>query len=201
VTVHPTAIVETDRVGGGTRVWAFTHVAAGASIGRDCNVGSHCYIESGAVVGDAVTVKNGNCIWAGVTLDDGVFVGPGVVFTNDRFPRSPRFGVTGDRYDAEARWLVPTRVRRGATLGAGAVIVAGVTIEDFAFVAAAALVTHDVPAQALVAGQPARTVGWVCRCGHRLAARGEGFACPDCGLGYRRDGDRMAGPVDLEAAP
>ncbi|HWH96176.1 MAG TPA: acyltransferase [Baekduia sp.] len=195
MTVHPTAIVETDRIGSGTRVWAFTHVSAGASVGRDCNIGSHCYVEAGAVVGDTVTVKNGNFIWAGVTLDDGVFVGPGVVFTNDRFPRSPRLGVTGSRYENEAGWLVPTHVRRGATLGAGAVIVAGVTIEEFAFVAAAALVTRDVAAQALVAGHPARSAGWVCRCGRRLEARGGRFVCGACGLAYVLEAGRMTGPV------
>ncbi len=191
MTIHPTAIVETERIGSDTRVWAFTQVGDGASIGRDCNIGSHCYIESGAVVGDQVTIKNGNCIWAGVTLEDGVFVGPGVVFTNDRYPRSPRFGVTGTRYEREATWLVPTRVGRGATLGAGAVIVAGVRIEPFAFVAAAALVTRDVPAQALVAGHPATPAGWVCRCGRRLEPSGDGWACPECHLAYVLDGDRI----------
>jgi UDP-2-acetamido-3-amino-2,3-dideoxy-glucuronate N-acetyltransferase len=195
VTVHPTALVETDRLGSGTRVWAFTHVSAGASVGRDCNIGSHCYLESGVVVGDAVTIKNGNHIWAGVTLGDGVFVGPGVVFTNDRFPRSPRLGVTGSRYESEDRWLVPTRVLRGATIGAGAVIVAGVTIQEFAFVAAAALVTRDVAAHALVMGRPAGHAGWVCRCGRRLAARGERWACPECGRQYALEGDRMTGPT------
>jgi UDP-2-acetamido-3-amino-2,3-dideoxy-glucuronate N-acetyltransferase len=200
VTVHPTALVETDRLGGGTRVWAFTHVASGATVGRDCNIGSHCYLESGVVVGDAVTIKNGNHLWAGVTLDDGVFVGPGVVFTNDRFPRSPRLGVTGSRYASPESWLVPTRVRRGATIGAGAVIVAGVTIGAFAFVAAAALVTSDVPAHALVMGRPARQVGWACLCARRLAPSRDGkWACPECGRRYVLEGDRMAGPVGDDA--
>jgi serine acetyltransferase len=147
------------------------------------------------VVGDAVTIKNGNHIWAGVTLGDGVFVGPGVVFTNDRFPRSPRLGETGSRYDSEAGWLVPTHVRRGATIGAGAVIVAGVTIGEFAFVAAAALVTRDVAPQALVPGRPAWPAGWVCRCGRRLAERDAQWTCPECGRRYALEAERMTGPL------
>jgi acetyltransferase-like isoleucine patch superfamily enzyme len=181
--IHPAAIVETDDVGSGTRVWAFTHVLPGASIGRECNIGGHCYVESGAVVGDRVTVKNGNAIWAGVTLEEGVFVGPGVVFTNDRQPRSPRLGVSGARYDGEA-WLALTTVRRGATLAAGAIVLPGLTVGEFAFVAAGAVVTSDVAAHSLVVGTPARHVGSVCRCARRLDADADGGACPDCGVRY-----------------
>jgi UDP-2-acetamido-3-amino-2,3-dideoxy-glucuronate N-acetyltransferase len=181
--IHPAAIVESDTVGAGTRVWAFTHVLAGASIGRDCNIGGHSYVESGAVIGDRVTVKNGNALWAGVTLEDGVFVGPGVVFTNDRQPRSPRLGVSGERYDGE-EWLAPTTVRRGATLAAGAVILPGLTVGEFAFVGAGAVVTRDVAAHALVLGNPARAVGWVCRCARRLDTGADRGRCPDCGFVY-----------------
>lgn len=195
--VHPTALVETERVGPGTRIWGFTHVQAGASIGRDCNIGSHCYVESGAVVADCVTVKNGNAIWAGVTLDDGVFVGPGVVFTNDRYPRSPRFGVTGSRYDDESSWLTPTRVGRGATVGAGAVVLAGVTIGEFALVAAAALVTRNVAPHALVSGSPAERRAWVCRCALRLEPCRDGHGvCPQCGVTYLLD--RAGKPPSFE---
>jgi UDP-2-acetamido-3-amino-2,3-dideoxy-glucuronate N-acetyltransferase len=193
--IHPTALVETDRIGRGTRVWAFTHVLPGVSIGRDCNIGGHCYIESGATVGDRVTVKNGNHLWSGVTLEDGVFVGPGVVFTNDRHPRSPRLGVTGSRYEHESGWLQRTRVGRGATLGAGAVLLPGLTIGEFAFVAAAALVTRDVAPHALVAGHPAERVGWVCRCGRSLEPRGDRLVCGECGLAYRADEAAISGPL------
>jgi UDP-2-acetamido-3-amino-2,3-dideoxy-glucuronate N-acetyltransferase len=190
--IHPSAIVETDDIGAGTRIWAFTHVLAGASVGRDCNIGGHCYIESGAVIGDRVTVKNGICVWAGITLEEGVFVGPAVVFTNDRYPRSPRLDVTRSRYDDESRWLVPTRVGRGATLGASAVVLAGASIGEFAFVAAGALVTRDVAPHALVLGSPARHVGWVCRCARRIAVDGEGLmVCRDCGLTYLLDGEAV----------
>jgi UDP-2-acetamido-3-amino-2,3-dideoxy-glucuronate N-acetyltransferase len=186
--IHPTAIVESARVGVRTRIWAFTHVLAGASIGRDCNIGGHCYVEDGAVIGDAVTVKNGTSIWTGVTLDDGVFVGPAVIFTNDRTPRSSRLGVTGDRYHTPSRWLVPTRVCRGATLGAGAVLVAGVTVGEFAMVGAGAVVTEDVSAHALVVGNPARPVGRVCRCGRRLESEGPDTVCAECQSAPQRRG-------------
>ena len=163
--IHPTALVECDDLGAGTRVWAFAHVLRGASIGEDCNIGGHCYVESGAVICDRVTVKNGTSVWEGVTLGDDVFVGPSVVFTNDLTPRSPRSGLSGSRYDDVASWLVPTDVRRGATLGAGAVIVAGVTIGEFAFVAAGAVVTRGRPSAHARQGQPGPGGG------HRLPLR------------------------------
>src|SRR5579883_2860068 len=131
--VHPLALVEGE-VGEGTRVWAFAHVMRGAIVGRDGNIGDHAFIESGARLGDGVTVKNGVLIWDGVTIGDGVFVGPGVVFTNDRTPRSARMEGLAP---AEAQgWLTPTVVEAGASLGAGAVIVAGVRIGRLALVGA-----------------------------------------------------------------
>ncbi|MCC6830670.1 MAG: N-acetyltransferase [Thermoleophilia bacterium] len=183
VHVHPSALAETDRIGEGTRIWAFAHVLPGAVVGRDCNIGDHCYVESGAVIGDGVTIKNGVMVWDGVTLEDGVFVGPGAIFTNDLRPRSPRGGDAGDRYAGDA-WLTPTVVGRGATIGAGAVILSGLRIGDHAMVGAGAIVTREVPRHALVVGNPARVRGWVCACGHRLADRGAD--CPDCGS--RSDG-------------
>ena len=126
IVVHPAALVETDDIGVGTRIWAFAHILAGASIGRDCNIGDHCFIEGGARVGHGVTVKNGAMIWEGVTLEDGVFVGPGVVFTNDLRPRSPRGVETATRYE-DTGWLATTVVRRGASIGARAVILAECT--------------------------------------------------------------------------
>ncbi len=180
--IHPTALVESDQIGDATRVWAFTHVARGASIGAHCNIGSHCYIETGVVVGDAVTVKNGNALFAGLHLEHGVFVGPGVVFSNDRSPRSPRSGLT-ERYDG-ASWLLSTRVRRGATLGAGSVILGGVTIGELALVGAGAVVTRDVAPHALVLGNPAHQSGWVCDCGRSLELRDDRAHCSECGRGH-----------------
>jgi acetyltransferase-like isoleucine patch superfamily enzyme len=165
--VHPFALVETEQIGAGTRIWAFTHVSRDAIVGSSCNIGSHCYLESGVRIGDGVTIKNGNNLWAGVTICDGVFVGPQVVFTNDLRPRSPRLPYAANRYSTEA-WLSPTVVEEGVSIGAGAVILAGVFLRRFCMVAAGALVTKTVPAHALVMGLPARIVGWVCCCGEKL---------------------------------
>lgn len=194
VFIHPTALVESEDVGAGTRIWAFAHVLRGAVVGRDCSVGDHCFIESGARVGDGVTIKNGNMLWDGVTLEDGVFVGPAAVFTNDLRPRSPRHAPTAARYTT-GEWLEPTLVRRGASIGAGAVIMCGHEIGPYAMVAAAAVVTHDVPAHALVVGSPARLAGWVCMCGSRLPEAVSSASCPACGRAYaiEEKGVREAG--------
>jgi UDP-2-acetamido-3-amino-2,3-dideoxy-glucuronate N-acetyltransferase len=189
--IHPTAIVESERIGDGTYVWAFTHILEGALIGANCNVGDHCFIESGAVIGDDVTIKNGNSIWDGVTLEDGVFVAPGVIFTNDRHPRSPRLAEVRARY-AGRDWLVPTKVGRGATIGAGAIILAGVSVGEFAFIAAGALVTDDVLPHARIMGQPGRHRGWVCRCAQPLDFVDAHATCLECGLAFRLDGEAIA---------
>jgi UDP-2-acetamido-3-amino-2,3-dideoxy-glucuronate N-acetyltransferase len=168
VFVHPRGLCESDRVGPGTRIWAFAHVLAGARIGRDCNVCDHAFVEGGAVVGDRVTIKNAVLVWDLVTVGDDVFLGPNVVFTNDHAPRAE---IKKGR-DA----LAATVVHAGATIGAGATIVCGTTLGGYCFVAAGAVVTRDVAAHALVAGNPARAAGWVCACGGRLDA-GLGCAC------------------------
>src|SRR5258705_5775924 len=133
VSVHPTAIVETTRIAKGTRIWAYTHVMTDVIIGANCNIGEHCFVESGAIIGSQVTIKIGNMCWEGVQLEDGVFVGPRVTFTNDLYPRSPRLPQVRNRY-ADRRWLEPTVVKRGASLGAGAVILPGITIGEFCMV-------------------------------------------------------------------
>jgi UDP-2-acetamido-3-amino-2,3-dideoxy-glucuronate N-acetyltransferase len=161
--VHPMGLCESNDVGPGTRIWAFAHVLAGASVGSDCNIGDHAYIEGGARLGSRVTVKNAVLVWDKVTVADDVFLGPNVVFTNDLRPRS--FG------SKDPATFLPTRVERGATIGANATIVCGVTVGQYAFVAAGAVVNRDVPPHALVAGNPGRTIGFVCRCGLRLKAR------------------------------
>jgi acetyltransferase-like isoleucine patch superfamily enzyme len=195
VLAHPTALVETSDVGEGSRIWAFTHVMAGARIGAACNIGDHCFIESGVEIGDLVTIKNGNMIWEGVTLEDGVFVGHHVDFTNDRYPRSPRLPQAADRYREKATWLVPTVVKRGASIGAGAVILAGCVIGEFAMVAAGSVVSKDVAPYSLVKGRPATWCRWVCACGLPLEARGCSARCGDCGRWYVQE-DGVLRPGD-----
>ena len=173
VFVHEKALCESTEIGPRTRVWAFAHVMEGARIGAGCNICDNVFIESGAIIGNGVTVKNNVLIWDRVTVEDDVFLGPNVVFTNDLNPRAaikkPRSA------------LLPTHVMRGATIGANATIVCGVTIGEFAFAGAGAVVTADVPPYGLVLGNPARLAGWVCRCGRRLP---QDLRC-ECGRGYR----------------
>lgn len=179
VMVHPSALCESPHVGPRTRIWAFAHVMPGAVVGADCNLCDHTYIDDGAHLGDFVTVKNGVSVWNRVTLEDDVFVGPAVAFTNDRTPRARPYRTLPDEY-------LPTLVRRGATLGANATIICGVRVGCHALVGAGAIVTADVADHAVVVGGPARPVGWICVCGRRLDVRG-----PDrelycaCGRGYR----------------
>jgi acetyltransferase-like isoleucine patch superfamily enzyme len=149
----------------------------GAVIGRDCNIGGGAFVESGAIVGDRVTIKNQVMVWNGVVVADDCFLGPGVIFTNDRTPRSPRMLRTVARY-VEDRWRSQTFVGRGASLGAGAVVVCGLTIGQYALVGAGAVVTRDIAAHRLVVGNPARPLGWVCVCGRRLPAE---LVCDECG--------------------
>lgn len=148
---HPEGRVESSDIGPGTRIWAFAHVLAGARIGADCNIGDYTFIEGGVVLGDRVTVKCGVQLCEGVTLEDDVFIGPNATFTNDPFPRS------GRRLPQLARTLV----RRGASVGAQATILPGVTIGSGAMVGAGAVVTRDVPARAIVVGNPASVTGYV----------------------------------------
>jgi acetyltransferase-like isoleucine patch superfamily enzyme len=173
VFVHANALCESEQVGAGTRVWAFAHVMKGAVVGAGCNIGDHAFIETGARVGDRVTVKNGVQIYDKVVIEDDVFLGPNMIFTNDLVPRVA-FKNPPERF-------LPTRVRRGASIGANATIVCGNVIGEGALVGAGSVVTRDVPAYALVVGNPARRVGWVCACGQRLDAD---LRCA-CGRGYR----------------
>ena len=145
--IHEKALVESDSIGPGTRVWAFAHVMPDAVIGADCNICDHTYIEGGAILGDRVTVKSGVYVWVGVRIDDDVFIGPQATFTNDLMPRS--------RQPFE---LSETHIKRGASIGAGAVVLAGVTIGERAMVGAGAVVTKDVPADTVVVGNPARVI-------------------------------------------
>jgi acetyltransferase-like isoleucine patch superfamily enzyme len=189
VFVHPQGLCESDDVGARTRVWAWAHVLPGAVVGADCNICDHAFVEGGVRIGDRVTVKNAVLLFDGVTAEDDVFLGPNVVFTNDYLPRAH----VKKGHDE----FLATTVRTGASIGANATIVCGTTIGAHALVGAGSVVTRDVPAHALVAGNPARRMGWVCACGTRL---GEDLACPACGRRYVTAGDPAAGLVDAVAA-
>ena len=171
--VHDSAELEPGVVvGSGTRIWRRAHIRAGAVVGRDCNIGANVFIDARVQVGDRVKVQNNVSVYEGVLLDDESFVGPAAVFTNDRNPRA-----TGD-------WtLTPTRVGRGASVGANATVVCGVELGEHCLVAAGAVVTRSVLPHQLVVGNPARPAGWVCRCGEvvsREASRPAELECGRC---------------------
>ena len=181
--IHPQAIVDDpSAIDEETSVWAFAHVMAGAQIGMRCNIGEHAFIESGAYVGNDVVVKNHALIWAGIIIEDGVFVGPRVTFTNDLLPRSRRSSaVAAQKYDTAENWLLETVVETGASIGAGAVICPGIRIGCFAMVAAGSVVTKEVMPYSLVVGNPGRCVGYVCSCGSKLAGPADQTTCSSCG--------------------
>ncbi len=155
---HPQSLVETEQIGSDTTIWAFAHVLRGAIIGERCNICDHCFIEGGVRIGNEVTIKTGVSIWNGVTLEDRVFIGPNAVFTNDLLPRSKNAGYQ----------MLNTLVKTGASIGANATILAGVTIGRFALVGIGSVATRNVPDYALVYGNPARQHGWVDEQGEKL---------------------------------
>jgi UDP-2-acetamido-3-amino-2,3-dideoxy-glucuronate N-acetyltransferase len=159
VFVHAQALCESAAIGANTRVWAFAHVLPGARIGADCNICDHVFIENDVVLGDRVTVKCGVQLWDGLRVSDDVFIGPNATFSNDKYPRSKEYH----------RELLQTQIGRGASIGGGATILPGLKIGPRAMIGAGSVVTHDVPARAIVSGNPARIVGYV----DTLRARGE----------------------------
>jgi UDP-2-acetamido-3-amino-2,3-dideoxy-glucuronate N-acetyltransferase len=195
--IHASADIEADvSVGPGTSIWHRAQVRTGARIGRDCVIGRDVFIDEGVALGDRVKVQNAALIYHGVTISDAVFIGPGAILTNDRHPRAATVDGTLAR---AADWTVsPILVASGASIGAGAIVVAGCDVGPFAMVGAGAVVTHDVPAYAIVAGNPARGIGWVCACGERLIdstghpapatreryARDPELVCPACDRRY-----------------
>lgn len=168
VSIHPTAEVSSEAsVGAGTRIWGQAQVREHAVIGEHCNIGKGVYVDTHVKIGSLVKIQNYTSVFEGVTLENGVFVGPHVCFTNDLFPRA----ITLDgQLKSAADWIVtPTLVKYGASLGAGSVIRCGITIGEFALVGAGSVVTRDVPPHTLVLGNPARRRGYVCRCARPLA--------------------------------
>lgn len=175
---HETAIVDEGcRIGAGTKIWHFSHIMNGCEVGEKCNIGQNVVISPGVILGKNVKVQNNVSIYTGVVCEDDVFLGPSMVFTNIRNPRSAI--IRKDQY-------VKTLVRHGASIGANATIVCGITIGEFAFIGAGAVVVKDVPPYALVLGNPARHIGWMSEYGHRLEFDENGIAvCPESGEKYR----------------
>ncbi len=195
--VHPSADLEADvQVGPGTSIWQRAQVRTGARIGAECVVGRDAFIDEGVIIGNRVKIQNLALVYHGVTVEDGVFIGPNAILTNDRYPRA--ITVTGELARADDWVVSPILLRLGCSIGAGAVVVAGVEVGRFATVGAGAVVTRNVPSHALVAGSPARRIGWVCTCGQRLVdhnghpapadpdryAADSDLRCPVCGRRY-----------------
>jgi UDP-2-acetamido-3-amino-2,3-dideoxy-glucuronate N-acetyltransferase len=179
-TAHPSAVIDDGAtIGDGTKIWHFSHVCAGARIGASCTLGQNVYVAPTVVIGDRVKIQNNVSVYDGVTLDEDVFVGPSAVFTNVKNPRSEV-----PRKDA----LEKTHVCAGATIGANATIVCGATLGRYSFVAAGAVVADSVAPFTLVAGVPARRIGWMCKCGERL----RDMTCTACKQTYRHDGEGLA---------
>lgn len=170
---HRNALVESDEIGDGTRIWAFAHVMKGSKVGKNCNIGEQCFIEASVVIGDNVVVKNGVAIWDGVLIEDGAFIGPNVAFTNEVNPRSG--------FPKEYK---KTILRKGASIGANATIVAGVVIGRYATIGAGSVVTKDVDEFTLVYGNPAKPHGFVCLCGLKIS-EGDLIRTCSCGRRYR----------------
>ena len=185
--IHPTAEIEKGAsVGPNARIWHYAHIRSGAVVGADCSFGHSVYIDHGAVVGNNVKLQNRVSVYRGVTLEDGVFVGPHATFTNDKYPRS----IAPDGHQlSDEDWIpVHTLVKYGASIGAGAVILPGVTIGRWAMIGAGAVLNADVPDHGLAIGCPARLVGYVCRCGHRLSRAGARWRCATCNETYELPG-------------
>jgi acetyltransferase-like isoleucine patch superfamily enzyme len=188
VRLHPSADVSpAAAIGPGSSIWHHAQVRERAIIGPGCVIGKGVYIGAGVRLGENCKVQNYACVYEGSVLEDGVFVGPGVVLTNDRYPRAINPDGT---LKAASDWeLAGSLIRYGAALGAGSVILPGLTVGRWALVAAGSVVTRDVPDFALVAGSPARRVGWACLCAQRLDPS---LACPACGRQFRLAGDAPA---------
>lgn len=180
---HPSSFIdEPCSIGAGTRIWHFCHISAGAVIGANCSLGQNVFVAARARIGNNVKIQNNVSVYEGVVLEDDVFCGPSIVFTNVVRPRS---AVPRNRSEDYR----PTIVRRGATLGANATIVCGVTIGENAFIGAGSVVTRDIPAFALAYGNPARIAGYACECGEQISFALETGSCLACAASYERTGD------------
>ncbi|MCI5073073.1 acetyltransferase [bacterium] len=173
---HPSSYIDDGaNIGSNTKIWHFCHIMSGADIGANCNFGQNVVVHSQVKIGDGVKVQNNVSIYDGVILEDAVFCGPSMVFTNVLHPRSE----VNRREE-----FIQTRVKKGATIGANATIRCGITIGQYAFVGAGSVVLHDIPNHALVVGNPAKHKGWMCVCGHRINPGKDKLTCSSCHLSY-----------------
>lgn len=166
--IHPSAEVQTNEIGDGTRVWQFVVILKDAVIGQNCNINSHCFIENDVIIGDNVTVKCGVQIWDGLRIENNVFIGPNVTFTNDKKPRSKKYL---DEFDK-------TIIKEGASIGANSTILSGLTIGRYSMIGAGSVVTKNIPDNTLWYGNPAKFAAYICDCGTKLD---ENKTCPNCG--------------------
>lgn len=181
---HETAVIdEPCEIGEGTKIWHFSHIMKGAKIGKNCVIGQNCFIGSRAVIGNGVKLQNNVSVYDLVTLEDHVFVGPSAVFTNDLNPRA--------KYPKGGKWI-PTLVKEGATIGANATILCGITIGKWAMIGAGAVVTKNVPDYAIVTGVPAKITGWICECGEKLNFKKSRAICKKCGRTYEKRKNKVA---------
>jgi UDP-2-acetamido-3-amino-2,3-dideoxy-glucuronate N-acetyltransferase len=184
--VHESSYVDAPcEIGAGTKIWHFSHVMKNCRIGERCNIGQNVVISPGVTIGHNVKIQNNVSVYTGVILEDDVFCGPSMVFTNVNTPRSHV-----SRNDPDKDYL-KTLVKRGASIGANATVVCGHTVGEYAFVGAGAVVTKDVPPYAMVYGNPARIRGWACQCGVKLAFTNDQATCSECGQTYARSGDHV----------
>lgn len=183
--VHPTAVIDQpSEIGEGSKIWHFTHIMPNSVLGQNCNIGQNVVISSDVTLGNNVKVQNNVSLYTCVVCEDDVFIGPSAVFTNVKNPRS-----AVNRRDA----YLKTWIKKGATLGANCTIVCGITIHEYAFIGAGAVVTKDVPAFALIVGNPAKQIGWMSKMGHRLVFNTEGKAqCPEGKDWYFLENNKVA---------
>ena len=179
--IHALSDVQSKKIGDGTYIWQYCVILKNATIGKNCNINFNVFIENEVVIGNNVTIKPGVCIWDGITIEDDVMIGPNVTFTNDKLPRSKN-----KNYKMEL-----TKVKNGASIGAGAIILCGIEIGAFALIGAGALVTKDIPERALVIGSPSRIVGWLNEDGTKMNPVDEGVYCDDKGNKWHIDNYKL----------
>ena len=175
--IHDRAIVDTKKIGAGSRIWAFVHILSGAKIGKNANICDHCFIENDVIIGDDVTIKCGIWMWDGVRIGNNVQVGPGVIFTNDRYPRAKN----------REYILEHVTINDGASVGGGAILLPGVKIGKYALIGAGSVVTKDVPDYGLVYGNPAKLISYICICNRKFAIHeGHNIYVCQCGKKYHK---------------